>query len=199
MDAPKTLLALAGADPTPNALSESALVLIDCQLEYVDGRLALPQIGPALAEAARVLERARTAGAPVIHIAHRGAPGGPFDPDGRSGRIAPEVAPREGEPVIAKRLPNAFAGTELDATLRALDRKRLIVVGFMTHMCVSSTVRAALDLGYRSTVVASAAATRDLPACGGGVLDARALHEASLVALADRFAVIVPTAGDLPD
>ena len=33
----------------------------------------------------------------------------------------------------------------------------------MTNMCVSSTARAALDLGYKATVAADAAATRDLP------------------------------------
>ena len=197
--APQTLLALAGADPTPNGFSDSVLLLIDCQMEYVDGRLALPDVAPALAEAGRLLERARAAGTPVVHIAHRGAPGGPFDPEGRSGQIAPEVAPRAGEPVIGKRLPNAFAGTELDATLKAIGRQRLIVAGFMTHMCVSSTVRAALDLGYRSTVVARAAATRDLPTPEGGRIAARDLHRASLAALADRFAVVAESADMLPD
>jgi nicotinamidase-related amidase len=60
-------------------------------------------------------------------------------------------------------------------------------------MCVSTTTRAALDLGYRSTVVASATATRDLPhPTGNGVVPARNIHEAALAALADRFAVIVP-------
>ena len=41
MTAPTTLMALAGADPAPNALDESALVLIDCQNEYVTGKLPL--------------------------------------------------------------------------------------------------------------------------------------------------------------
>jgi nicotinamidase-related amidase len=69
----------------------------------------------------------------------------------------------------------------------------------MTHMCVSASVRAALDLGYYSTIVSGAAATRDLPTPSGGVIDAAHLHEASLAALADRFAIIVDTADQLPD
>jgi len=56
---------------------------------------------------------------------------------------------------------------------------------------VSSTVRAALDLGYRCTVVANAAATRDLPDGHGGVVDANSLHRMELAALADRFAIVV--------
>ena len=93
--------------------------------------------------------------------------------------------------MVAKSLPNAFAGTDLDERLRAFGRKELIVGGFMTHMCVSSTVRAALDLGYRCTVVAGATATRDLPDGQGGVVEAGTLQRAELSALSDRFAVVV--------
>ena len=48
----------------------------------------------------------------------------------------------------------------------------LIVAGFMTHMCVNSTARSAFSLGFRPTVVASATATRDLPAPDGSVMPA---------------------------
>lgn len=198
MSEPKTLLQMAGADLTPNALSESALVLIDCQMEYVSGAVPLPGVAEALEEAGRVLARAREASAPVVHIVHKGAAGGVFDLDGAGGQIAPQVAQTDGESRISKELPNAFAGTALNDTLQGLGAKQLIFVGFMTHMCVSASVRAALDLGYRSTIVAGAAATRDLPTPSGGVIDAAHLHEASLAALADRFAIVVETADQLP-
>lgn len=199
MAAPRTLLSLAGADPAPAAVSDAALVLIDCQMEYVDGALPLTGVDAALDEVARLLDRFRSAGAPIVHVAHRGNPGGLFDPEGPSGRIADRAAPRDGETVVEKTLPNSFAGTTLEATLRGLDRRKLIVAGFMTHMCVSTTVRAGLDLGYASTVVANAAATRDLPLpTGDGVINAATLHNASLAALSDRFACIVPGAADLP-
>ncbi len=198
MTQPKTLLQMAGADTTPNALSESALVLIDCQMEYVTGAVPLGGVEDALAEAGRVLARAREASAPVVHIVHKGSAGGAFDLDGAGGQIAPQVARGDGEVVISKELPNAFAGTALHDTLQGLGAKQLIFVGFMTHMCVSASVRAALDLGYRSTIVAGAAATRDLPTTSGGVIDAAALHEASLAALADRFAIVVDKADQLP-
>ncbi len=199
MPEPKTLLALSGADLTPSRLSAATLVLIDCQMEYVDGALALPGVGPALESAGRLLGRAREAGTPVVHIVHKGQPGGPFDLEAERGQIAPQVAAENGETVISKGLPNGFAGTDLHATLQALGRKELIFGGFMTHMCVSSSVRAALDLGYRATLVAGAAATRDLPLPGGGVIDAKSLHNACLAALADRFAIIVPDADALPE
>lgn len=195
MSTPKTLLEMAGANLSPPAWSDAALVLIDCQREYVDGVLALPGVQPALAEVVKLVAMARAAGAPVIHVVHHGAPGGGvFDPTAQGGQEADEIAAAAGEAVIPKALPNAFAGTTLEETLEASGRKALVLAGFMTHMCVSSTARAALDLGYSSTVVDAACATRDLPDGRGGVLKADDLHRASLVALSDRFALIVDDA-----
>jgi len=195
MTTPRTLLQMAGAPLTPSPWDKAVLVIIDAQLEYVNGALPLPDVRPALAETARVLDRARREGAPVIHIVHHGRPGGPlFNPDGPLSGIAPDVAAKPGEPVIPKSLPNAFAKTTLAAALEASGRKELVVTGFMTHMCVSATVRAALDLGYRTTVVGDATATRDLPDPLGGVVPAATVHHATLAALADRFAVVVRNA-----
>ncbi|OYD83762.1 cysteine hydrolase family protein [Azospirillum brasilense] len=189
---PKTLLALAGVPATPSPLDSAALVLIDTQREYTEGALPLVGVEAAMAEAARLLERARKAGTPVFHIVHHGKPGGAlFNPEGPLSGIVAPLIPLDGETVVVKHLPNAFAGTDLDALIRATGRKELIVAGFQTHMCVSSTVRAALDLGWRTTVVDAASATRDLPDGAGGVIPAEALHRATLAALADRFAVVV--------
>jgi nicotinamidase-related amidase len=200
MPAPKTLLALAGAPSEPPPLRESAVLVIDAQNEYVEGPLALPGVKPALDRIAALLARARRAGAPVIHVRHLGRAGGLFDPDAPRGAIADPAKPAAGETVIGKKLPNAFAGTELQAALAATGKRNIVVCGFMTHMCVSSTVRAALDLGYRSIVPAAATATRDLPdALTGATLPAAAIQSASLSALSDRFATIVDDAKRIPD
>lgn len=185
-----TLLSLSGADLTPPPLAEAALIIIDMQNEYLSGPLALPGAAAAVAAGARLLTAARAAGAPVIHIAHKGGAGGPFDRAAHRGAIIDDMAPKGAEPVIEKSLPNAFAKTELDAALAATGRKKLIVIGFMTHMCVSSTVRSALDHGYFCVVEGAACATRDLPDGMGGTVAAADLHRASLAALSDRFAVI---------
>jgi isochorismate hydrolase len=70
----------------------------------------------------------------------------------------------------------------------------------MTHMCVSSTARAALDLGLNATVVRDATATRSLPSTGsGGPIAAELVHEIALAELADRFSVVTDTATLLGD
>lgn len=192
---PKTLLQLAGAPAHPAPLAEAVLVVIDAQGEYREGRLPLEGIAPAVARLAALLAAARQAGTPVIHIAHKGRPGSLFDREGTGGAILPEVAPQDGEPVVEKGLPNAFAGTDLQDRLAALGRKELILAGFQTHMCVSSTARAALDLGCRVTVAADACATRALPdALGGPAIGGAEIHRIALAELADRFAVVAPVA-----
>jgi nicotinamidase-related amidase len=190
MTAAKTLMQLAGIDLTPPRLGDSCLVLIDIQNEYVAGPLALPDANPAIARAAALLARARESGAAIFHIAHRGKAGSLFDRTAERGAIVAPLAPRPREVVIEKELPNAFAGTDLNAQLAATGRKELVLAGFMTHMCVSSTARAALDLGFRTTVDADSCATRDLPDGVGGTIAARLIHDVALAELSDRFAII---------
>jgi nicotinamidase-related amidase len=109
------------------------------------------------------------------------------------------VAPIEGETVIVKNYPSAFEKTALDAELKRLGVRNVIYVGFMTHMCVNSTTRASFNHGYASTVVASATATRSIPnPATGRDVSAEALQDASLSALGDMFAVVVPHASDVP-
>ncbi len=198
-DAPKTLLQMAGAPLDPAPLSEATLVIIDAQNEYRSGALPLPGVDSALGEIEALLKRAREAGAPIVHVAHKGKAGGAFDPDAEGGRIMREVAPAGAEPVVDKALPNAFADTNLAEILQGAGRKQLILCGFMTHMCVSSTARAALDHGYRVTLVDAAAATRDLPAPDGATMKAADIHRYALTELADRFAIIAKDAAAVPD
>lgn len=193
-----TLRDLLALSPTPTPLSQSVLVMIDCQNTYRQGVMQLEGVEEALGVCADLLARARAAGSPVIHIRHDAGVGSPYDVLAEIGQIAPMVAPRPGEKIITKAYPSAFEQTTLAADLAALGRKDLVLAGFMTHMCVNSTARAAFNHGYRPVVVAAATATRALPKVGGGTLPAQDVHEAALSSLADLFAVVVPAAKDIP-
>ncbi len=199
MSEPKTLLDLAGAAIPQAKLSQATLVMIDLQNEYLDGPLALHEVDTAVSNAAALLTRARAAGARVIHIAHVGGTGGAFDRTAHRGQIIDAVAPAQDELVIEKRKPNALADTNLQEELEKIGRKDLILAGFMTHMCVSSTARAAFDLGYNNTIVEETTATRALPNPKGGAIEAQTLHDSALAALSDRFACIVPAVADIAD
>ena len=132
MPEPRTLLDMAGVPNRPHRLAEAAVVMIDAQMEYVNGRLPLTGIEPALEVGARLLAAARAAGRPVVHVQQRGKGDGLFGPDSGFFAIAPKVAPVADEPVVEKGVPNAFANGALDATLKQLGVTKIIIGGFMT-------------------------------------------------------------------
>jgi nicotinamidase-related amidase len=194
-----TMLQMAGAAPTPATMADGVLVIIDAQREYTDGLLPLTGVGPAVEALAVLLDKARKAKAPIVHVRHKGsATGKAFNPTLSGFEIVHMLTPRDGEIIVDKGLPNAFAGTDLATHLKASSRKNLIVGGFMTHMCVSATVCSATDHGFMSTVAADTVATRDLPdATGGATVGADAINRITLAALSDRFAWIVPKAAQI--
>ena len=194
-----TLRQLSGMPDQPAPLSQTALIIVDAQNTYRSGPLELNGVEPALDECARLLARARALAIPVIHIQHDAGPGSPYDIRSDIGAIADKVAPRDGEPIVVKHYPNAFVGTELDARLKALGVTRVVIAGFMTHMCINSTARGAFSLGYQVSVPAAATATRALPAPDGSVIDASTVQRVALAALADLFAVVVADSAAIPD
>lgn len=189
-----TMLQMSGMAPAPATMADGVLLIIDAQREYTDGLLPLSGVAAAVDALAGLLEKARRAGAPIVHVRHQ-SKGKAFNPTSSGYEIVAPLAPRDGEIIVDKGLPNAFAGTELAKHLSAIGRKNLIVGGFMTHMCVSATVRSATDHGFMSTVAADTVATRDLPdATGGTTIGAESINRITLAALSDRFAWIVPKA-----
>lgn len=68
--------------------------------------------------------------------------------------------------------------------------EKLIVCGLMTHMCVDTTVRAAMDYGYKVDLVADACATMDLEICGE-IIPAQIVQKTFIASLAGVFANII--------
>jgi nicotinamidase-related amidase len=189
--ASQTLRDITGMGYQPASLKDSALILIDIQNTYRRGLMQLTNVEPAILEAQKLLNLARELKIPVIHIQHDAGVGSPYDVSTDIGEIATEVAPIAGEKVIIKNYPNAFIDTTLDTELQALGVKNLVLAGFMTHMCVNSTAHGAFNLGYASTIVASATATRPLLSVNGKVLSAEEVHLGALASTRDLYAVVV--------
>lgn len=197
---PQTLLQMMGVKREPIALSQSALIVVDAQKEYLSGKLPLKGIDGALDQIGKLLERARKVGNPVIFMRHMTNPEAPlFNPESDGFQIIDAVAPRKGEIIIDKKHPSSFSGTNLDDLLHSIGRDKLIVTGFMTHACISATVRSGSELGYEITVVDSACATRDLPKSDNSTMTAEQIHDTTLVALSDLFAHVVKTSDDIPN
>ena len=187
-----TLWEMAGITSDLKGFSESVVITIDAQEEYRSGLLPLHGVTEAVRVGAEVLAKARAENAPTLHVVQANPPQARMFAQGSAlARVFDEYAPGREEILIPKTLPNSFTRTTLLDELTRIGRRNLIVFGFMTHMCVSTTVRAALDHGLTVTLVADACATRDLPAWDGTILPARDIHRTALAELADRFAWVV--------
>ncbi|MFJ8627914.1 isochorismatase family protein [Kitasatospora sp. NPDC093550] len=191
-----TLRTLSGLDEKPAALGDSTVILIDYQNTYTRGVMELEGWREALDAAADLLARARAAGAPVIHVMNDGGEGTPYDVRAEIGQIHPSVAPAEGERVVVKQVPDAFAGTDLAELVDAAGHQDVVVAGFMTHMCVTFTTASAFLRGNRPTVVAAASATRPLPSAGTE-LTAEQVHRSALATITDLYGVVVESPADL--
>ncbi|WP_042425586.1 isochorismatase family protein [Streptacidiphilus anmyonensis] len=185
-----TLRELNSFDQSPARLADSTLILIDYQNTYTQGVMELDGWKEALDAAADLLARARAAGATVIHVVNDGGEGTPYDIRAEIGQIHPKVAPIEGEPTVVKGKPNAFLDTNLGELVDAAGRSKVIIAGFMTHMCVAFTAQGAFLRGDHATVVADASATRPLQTPAGQV-SAEQLHQGALATVHDLYGVVV--------
>ena len=192
MPALKTMFQLTGRGYAAATLNNASLLIIDAQNEYLNGPLALSGMDAATANIALLLEAARKAKRPVIHIRHLGTVGGMFDPQGERGAFIKGLEPQGDELIIEKRMPNAFNDTGLQKALENLGSLDVIVCGFMSHSSVSTTVRAAKDYGLRCTLVEDACATRDLPT-PDGIISAEQVQKAEMAIMNDNFATLTLT------
>ena len=77
----------------------------------------------------------------------------PMGEDDPATQIHSAVAPESGDVIVTKRRVSAFAGSDLDVVLRALEVDSLVLTGIATSGVVLSTVRQAADLDFRLTVL----------------------------------------------
>jgi biuret amidohydrolase len=110
----------------------------------------------------------------------RAADTAPLIPHGSPGfALAPELEPRESEPVLDKITMSAFEGTPLDIALRDCGINAFLIAGVATEIGIEPTVRHGADLGYIPIVVTDA--------CGAGHQEAGERALASLRYLGDAL------------
>jgi len=185
---------------------KAALVAIDCHRGHLDPEVATM---PVAADAARrvidanaeLMEAARAAGVPVIHIVTRYRDAqeiraNPFwrtraeDPnatrknvlkhnlDGMPGcTIMPELHRPEDRVVDTKKRYDCFVGTDLDFHLKAHGINTLILTGVNTNSCVLATAVAANVRDYAVIVAEDCVDT----------MDGAELHDAGLACIRTAF------------
>ena len=125
-----------------------------------------------------------------MHVVHDTPAGAPvFTPDTPLAQEFAELAPRAGEKVIHKGQPSCFAGTDLQDYLAGLGDvgKKVVLTGYMAHVCVSTTARAAAERGLDVLLAEDAIGDRDIP----GGLGGEELTRVVLRELGDAFGTVV--------
>ena len=153
----------------------TALILVDLQAGAFGGHgiPAVDRPDRLLGNARALLQAARAAGLPVVHIQHCARPGEVFAEGASGWPIVAPLTPAGGEPVVRKRAADAFEGTDLHATLQEIGARHLIVAGIQTEQCVAATCRGALGLGYTVHLVEDGHSTwPDAPHSAGEIMAA---------------------------
>ena len=174
-------------------MSYTALVLIDIQNDYFKaGRWPVEKMSEISANAARLLEHARSKHHTVIHIRHESplADAPFFRPGTQGAEIHSSVSPENNEPVILKHRPNSFLDTDLRQQLDDKGIKNMVICGAMSQMCIDSTTRAAVDFGYEVTVIENACGAKE-QTFNGQELTAAQVHAAFMAPLAMSFARVI--------
>jgi nicotinamidase-related amidase len=174
----------------------TALIIVDIQNDYFPkGNMELSNPEKAAANAAKLLEWFRKNNKEnIFHIQHIAADPalGFFISDTVGAEVHETVQPLENESIIIKHFPNSFLKTELESQLKEKGITKVVVVGMMTHMCIDATIRAAVDLGYETTLIEDACATRDL-SYEGKVVPADQVHYAFVGALNGMYCAVEST------
>jgi nicotinamidase-related amidase len=111
-----------------------------------------------VANIARLVERARGAGVPVVWVQDDGDD---LTPGSEAWGIVPELVPSEDEARIEKLYGDSFEDTPLEEVLAGLGVGRLVVAGAQTDACIRSTLHGAFVRGYDTTLVSDAHTTDD--------------------------------------
>ena len=167
-----------------------ALLIIDIQNDYFPGG-ASELVNPVLAldNTVKILKAFRESNLPVIHVQHNNiGEGDTFMVPGTDGvKIHERLASEEGEYLVTKTAPSAFYKTDLIDIIRANNITELVVCGMMTHMCIDTTVRCAMDHELPVTLISDACATKALT-YKDQVIPAEQVHASFLAALSGTFA-----------
>jgi nicotinamidase-related amidase len=145
----------------------NCLLLFDFLAGHVNKDRA--RYASVIANAKALLQRARGAGAMVVHARADHPPGTKAmnltDAENRpplitrgtpEADIVAELAPHHGDLQILKQRWSAFHGTHLDSALRARGVDTIVLCGGSTEIGIASTAYAARDLGYNLVIVSDA-------------------------------------------
>ncbi|MFG2091680.1 cysteine hydrolase family protein [Spirillospora sp. NPDC048824] len=143
----------------------SALLIIDVQEGFLAGSVGVYR-GDEFIEVVDSLRcRARNRGMSVMYTQFNGPPGHPAEAGTRGWQIHEKLKPLDGDLVIGKKSTDSFHLSALHDELQRRSITRLYVTGCLTELCVDTTCRRAITLGYEVLLIGDGHTTFDVPVC----------------------------------
>jgi nicotinamidase-related amidase len=139
----QSLREITGEGNSTASPSDSALIIIDAQNEYAEGKLKVSNAPESRKAIAALLKKYRDAGSAskIVHVTHSVPEGAPiFTPNTKLAEEYDELKPAEGEKVISKEHPSSFADTPLHDYLKEVGASKTVLVGYMVRCLEHYTV-----------------------------------------------------------
>ena len=169
-------------------MTNTALIIIDAQQAFRDPAMGARNNPAAEANIARLLAHWRQEGEPVIHVFHSSLETGSLLRAGKPGHaFLPEAQPLAHELCLEKSVNSAFIGTRLAEHLKAQRIANLVMAGFTTDHCISTSVRMGANLSFDISLVSDATATYARLGEDGKEYSADMVHNVSLASLQGEF------------
>jgi nicotinamidase-related amidase len=174
-----------------------ALIVVDAQNEFSpDGARSVPNHSAALQRIRSLVQQARRESQPIAWICHYNRPNESraFVPGTWGSQLSPGLGPEVGfgpEKLFTKDVFGAFTNTGLEDWLRSMGVKSVLLVGFYTHMCLSTSAREALVRGFDVEVDPDATGARELDHEALGHQSADEVRRASLLHLSNMGVTLV--------
>ena len=131
---------------------------------------------------------------PVVHVKHQStSKQSPLHKTNDGCKLKPGFEPIGMEPLFKKKVNSAFIGTKLEHYLIENEYRTLVFGGLTTNHCISTSVRMAGNLGFRTFVIEDGTATFDRVGANGKQYGAELIHHISLASLNEEFANVVNT------
>jgi nicotinamidase-related amidase len=131
-----------------------ALLVIDVQQGLFDNPIPIYKAEELLRNINTLVDRAHRRHVPVIYVQHSGKRG--LLRGSPQWQFHPRIHPLAEDMIVHKERGNAFDGTNLNETLKAMDVCEVVITGLITHGCVKGTCLGALKMGYQVTLVTDA-------------------------------------------
>lgn len=148
---------------------KKAIIVVDMINDFVAGKLGSARARSIVPNVAKLLEKAREQGIPIIYLRDAHTPSdremdiwGEHAMKGtEASEIVPELKPEKNDIVIEKKWYSGFVGTELPSVLKNLGVDTLVILGVSTDICVQNNVGHAYFSGYRTIVPQDCTASID--------------------------------------